>query len=354
MNNDPTFYTTPEEPTLLDPNALSPAETRRVFSRIGLSLLVLTLAMMLAGNGLDLLLINVLPGYYESWWRNWLISLVPLYAVALPLMILSLRGVKAAPHNTEYSASGEMREKPRFTVGHWLILLVIGFGCMYIGSLVSSLLMSIMSLVTGYNYQNGLHTMIEGSPTWITIIATCVCAPFGEEFIFRKLLIDRTRRFGDIASILLSGICFGLFHGNFFQFFYAALLGMILAYIYTRTGKYLFCVAMHAVINFIGSVVMPAISGHIPTDPEAGMTPVQALISVGLSLWIYGMIIAAIALFCVFWSRRRLSRGLTPLEGREMRRAVIANPGMMAALILLAILMVTSLIPPTFIADLLG
>ena len=69
-----------------------------------------------------------------------------------------------------------------------------------------------------------------------------------------------------LPSILLSGLLFGLFHGNLFQFFYAAAVGMILAYVYTRTGRYLWCVAMHAIINLMGSIVIPALAALLPAD----------------------------------------------------------------------------------------
>ena len=73
--------------------------------------------------------------------------------------------------------------------------------------------------------------------------------------IFRKLIIDRLSRYGELIAIMSSSIAFGLFHGNFYQFFYAVMLGLILGYIYAKTRDIKYSIVMHMLINFIGSVV---------------------------------------------------------------------------------------------------
>ena len=70
--------------------------------------------------------------------------------------------------------------------------------------------------------------------------------------MFRKQLIDHTRKYGEKTAILLSGLAFGLFHMNLFQFFYAFLLGVMFGYIYMRTSKLRYSTAMHMIINFNG------------------------------------------------------------------------------------------------------
>ena len=49
--------------------------------------------------------------------------------------------------------------------------------------------------------------------------------------MFRKLIIDRMSIYGDKLAIIVSSIAFGLFHGNFYQIFYATLIGFILGYV---------------------------------------------------------------------------------------------------------------------------
>lgn len=349
MNND-IFYTSPEEPRepqLLPTQLPDPAASRRHFSMLGLAYTVMVAALLVGSYVIQFGCLFLFPQALSSWWLNWVLSLVPLYGMGLPLMWLILRRVPVSPHNTDFTNYYRITApKPKFTFGHWMILLIIGLGCMYAGSLVGNKIMEILSAFVGYDYANGLNSMVNESPLWMTFLGACVCAPLGEELLFRKLLVDRTRGYGDLTAILLSGGLFALFHGNLFQFFYAFLLGMILAYIYTRTGNLWWCVAMHAVVNFLGSILIPAIGSYIPEDAESAMSSLQVLATLFLVVWQYGLIIVAIVLVCVLWNRRKLSVGSTPLPYRKGASTALLNPGMIACLVLMALLLVLSLIPP--------
>ena len=344
MNNTFSTQNDPFEAPLLPPSA-DPAAAKREFSRIGLAYALLTLSVQLLAIGATYLFYALAPAAVTSRWWTWVVSIVPLYGMALPLMWLILRKIPAAPHNTDYFRRGATQEKPAFGLGHWLMLLVIAFGCMTAGSLVGSLIMSILSEIMDYDYADALSGAVENSPVWMTFIATCICAPLGEELLFRKLLIDRTRRYGDLPSILLSGLLFGLFHGNLFQFFYAAMVGMLLAYIYTRTGRYWWCVAMHAVINFMGSIVTPALSGLLPEDLITFEHMYQPFVYMFLMIWTYGMLLAGIVLFCVLFSRRKLSRGTDPLYRENAASILFGNLGMIAALVCMGLVMAVNLWP---------
>ena len=106
------------------------------------------------------------------------------------------------------------------------------------------------------------------------VIAFAVLAPVFEELVFRKVLVDHVLPFGEWPAILFSGITFGLFHGNLTQFFYATVLGMILAYVYIRWGNILYTIGIHACINFLGGVLpvlVPAASYFILLVALAGI-----------------------------------------------------------------------------------
>ena len=344
MNN--TFSTPSDsfEPTLLPPSA-DPAQARRDFSRIGLAYAVLTLSLQALATGINYLAYFFAPWILSSWWWTWVISLLPLYGMALPLMWLLLRRIPAAPHNGDYFRYGATVDKPVFHGGHWVLLLIMGFGFMHGGGILGNIIMAILSEVLDYDYANALNTIVEQSPLWATFLGTCICAPLGEELLFRKLLIDRTRRYGDLPSILLSGLLFGLFHGNLFQFFYATAVGMLLAYVYTRTGKYSLCVAMHAAFNFMGSIVTSQLVGLLPEDLISFENLIQPLVYLLLMVWQYGMLIAGIVLFCVLLSRRKLSRGSDPLYRENAASLMLGNVGMILCLVIMGLVMAINLWP---------
>ena len=317
----------------------------RRFSALGWGYLLLVLAIYVGALALQLAAGYLWPQAFSAWWWNWLLSLAPLYGVGLPLLWVILRRIPAAPHNRQWvNRCAATEEKPPFTFKSWMILLIIGLGCMYAGGLLGNAVMSILSAAVGYDYRSGLNSLVEESPLWMTCIGTCICAPIGEEILFRKLLVDRARGYGDRVAILLSGLLFGLFHGNLFQLFYAFLLGMLLAYVYTRSGDLRWCVAMHAAVNFLGSIVIPRLALLLPADGVSFTSPLQILVTVFLLVWQYGLIVAAAVLTGSLWCRRKLSPGSTPLPGGRMA-PVFRNPGMIACLAAMLLMTALSLIP---------
>ncbi len=340
----------PSTPTPPLPPAGNPApDTKKLFSKVGFAIVLLIVGMYAANILLSSLLLTFYPDAASAWWINWVMSVLPLYGAGLPILYLLLRKVPVAPHNRTVRVGWMPEDKPTFGIKQWLLILVMGFGCMYIGSLMGTILMETLSDMVGYDYANQLETTVNDSPLWATFIVTCIIAPLGEEFIFRKLFIDRARRCGDTVAILLSGILFGLFHGNLFQFFYAAMLGILLAYVYTRTGNLWWCVGMHAAANLMGGIVIPAIGKIIPEDIELTPTMPQLAANLFLSLWIYGTMIACVVLFFVRLKRRSLS---PDAENRPLARVMteaVLNPGMIVLILLLVALIALNLIPPPVI-----
>lgn len=94
----------------------------------------------------------------------------------------------------------------------------------------------------------------SGLPTGIMM--TVIIAPILEELIFRKLMLDRIRNYGEKTAIVFSALCFGLFHENLTQFLYAFIIGLFLGYVYCKTGKVLYTMIMHALVNLISSSIM--------------------------------------------------------------------------------------------------
>lgn len=122
--------------------------------------------------------------------------------------------------------------------------------CGYLGSIISSLIDTFLQSTFNITLENPVENILEGTPLWLIFIIVVLIGPIVEEFIFRGLIIDRIRPYGELAAILFSGIIFGVFHGNFSQFFYSAAVGIVLAYIYIRTMKLVYPAILHMLFNF--------------------------------------------------------------------------------------------------------
>ncbi|MCQ2427499.1 MAG: CPBP family intramembrane metalloprotease [Clostridia bacterium] len=86
------------------------------------------------------------------------------------------------------------------------------------------------------------------------VLYAVIGAPFFEELAMRKLLLDRLRSFGEAPAALVTALLFGLLHGNSGQFFLAFNVGLIFAVVYLKTGRVIYTMALHALINFFGSI----------------------------------------------------------------------------------------------------
>ena len=125
---------------------------------------------------------------------------------------------------------------------------------MLLGALIADDLGWFLEFLRGAAIPDPLEGAISGS-VWGDFFFLCMAAPIGEEFLFRWLLYKKLAGFGETAYSLTSGLMFGLFHGNFEQFFYATALGWLLAWAVCRTGGMLWPVLLHALMNFTAGVL---------------------------------------------------------------------------------------------------
>lgn len=71
-------------------------------------------------------------------------------------------------------------------------------------------------------------------PAISMIIYGCIVAPIIEECIYRGAVLRSLEKYGRKFAIVGSAILFGLMHGNFYQIFMAAGIGIILGYLATE------------------------------------------------------------------------------------------------------------------------
>lgn len=75
-----------------------------------------------------------------------------------------------------------------------------------------------------------------------------------EEILFRKGLINLTRKFGDKFAILISSIVFAVCHLNITQGIFAFFMGLILGNLYIKTGKMRYNMLLHALNNSYAAI----------------------------------------------------------------------------------------------------
>jgi membrane protease YdiL (CAAX protease family) len=92
------------------------------------------------------------------------------------------------------------------------------------------------------------------------LAVACVLAPLSEELMFRAGLYRFVRqKLGRVPALLISGLCFGLLHGNWASLVPLAALGMILALAYEATGSIRVAIVAHSMFNL--NTILIVLSG---------------------------------------------------------------------------------------------
>ena len=288
---------------------------RERFSRLGWALVAQMAAMLAVQTALLLAAQALAPVLVRSGVFLWLVSVLSAYGAGVPAAWLVLRGTEEAPPQP-----GAPLGPGRFFRSY-----LAGLGLMYLVNLATLALMGLVGLLRGQTVENPVDNMAD-YPLALNLLLGCVIAPVCEEYLFRGLLLNRLRPYGERFAVWASALCFGLFHGNLSQFFYACAIGVLFAGVVLKTGRLRQAMLLHALINFVGTGLIPLLSGL----GEAGD-------------WLLTLLVLA-AMFVGLAFLPAMRREFSPASGwkgltaGEAWRCFLANPGMLCFLALFLLL----------------
>lgn len=293
-------------------------ETRRLLSRIGFGYVLFFLADVAFQFLFVIILIvmaGLIPGFEVSTSVLTYVAQLARYGCALPLMWLWLRRIP----------SWQKSEPEKLSAGTFMLVLIFCFGLTYIGNIIGNILMEVTSAVTGVPIDNPVDTMLKELGLLNIFINTVIVAPLMEELLFRKLLIDRMIPYGNKAAVIISGVAFGLYHGNFYQFFYACMIGMVFAYLYCLTGTVWYGITIHGIINFVGGFLSSIMFVYL----DEGSLVVK-LYSALMGCFMLAVIIVAIVFICVFNRKVKWFPGWADRPEKGFWRTCLTAPGILA------------------------
>ena len=213
-------------------------EARQPFSRLGWALFAQMAVMLAAQWGVLLLARAARPGLLGEPVFLWAASVLGAYGLGIPAACLVLRGT-AAPPAPARRPLGPVR---------FAALWAGSVGLAYLANGATLLLTGLLGRLRGAAVVNPVES-IGLYPLPLQLLLAGLIAPAAEELLFRRLLLRRLRPYGERFALVASALCFGLFHGNLNQFFYAFLLGLVLAELALSTGCLWQAVLLHALVN---------------------------------------------------------------------------------------------------------
>lgn len=305
------------------------------FSKIGWMYVVgtaLIFAVQIAVSGI---VGAVKPRWLDNADISLLLSVLPMYLIGMPVLILL---VKRIPESVP--------QRRKMKAGQFAVAVIICFAVMYVSNLAGNILTMIIGALKGGVVQNQILDIASSVSLWLSFAFMVVCAPCMEEYVFRKLIVDRTIRYGQGTAMLVSGLMFGLFHGNLNQFVYAFSLGVFLAYLYGKTGNLKITIAIHMIINFMGGIVssvmlrlidldeyLEAVSGGMDYEAISGYVMEHLagwILYILYILFVFGIMIAGavILIVCLVKKKFVIDRGEVVIPKGKRFRTVIFNAGM--------------------------
>ena len=130
------------------------------------------------------------------------------------------------------------------------------------------------------------------------VIVSCITPAICEELLFRGVILSGFKEYGAKIAIIISAIIFTFMHGNAEQTVHQFIIGVIVGYIFYKTGNLWLGVIIHFFNNFL-SVTGAYLYSLLPQSEQVAEVVQLSAVDV-----IYSVISTAlIAYFGVYWVR---------------------------------------------------
>lgn len=156
-------------------------------------------------------------------------------------LILSALFITAYNDKKDKESKVTLKEKLGIVLEGIFLLGILQIGISYLYEYIG-IDYNIISTIAVENNSNMITNILL-----FTILA--ILPAIFEELLFRKTLINATRKVGIGFAIMASSIIFGLIHMNLGQFIFATLLGVIFAVIYLKTDDLKITMLLHFLNN---------------------------------------------------------------------------------------------------------
>ncbi len=211
-----------------------------------------------------------------------------------------------------------------------------GAAMMFAANLILSWLVSLLNSLlgvfgTGID-QVGLSNAGGVAGFLLNFLMAVVAAPFFEEVIFRGIMCKSLARFNKGFAVIFSALLFGIAHMNLYQAIPAFGMGIILAFVYLRSGSLWVPILMHAINNF-----MALLETYAPV-----------LFSILISLVM--IVLAVVGVYYIYKERRQFAGVFRQNRNAKGEwKAVRSNGGFWVLIVIFALICLFGLIGTIFL-----
>lgn len=293
----------------------------KFFSKIGLYYLIFAVSALI----MQIIAVNIIGTIDNSLLSDFnvltILSAICNYILPFPILYYLMKKIEV-----------QKLEKESLSLKTFLVYISITFTLMWIGNIIGLAITSAIGTIFQTDITNPVQTLINSSDIWLNLLLISIIGPIFEEVFFRKFLIDRTIKYSARVSIIISAVIFGFFHGNISQFFYAFLLGGFFAYVYIKTGKIIYTIILHIIVNLMGSVVsLFVVESTQAIISNAYSSTDIAIVVTYVLIILLAFLIGAISL--TMYKKAKFNGIKTQIALKNPLKTSLINPGMIFLII---------------------
>ncbi|MCL2560704.1 MAG: CPBP family intramembrane metalloprotease [Rikenellaceae bacterium] len=219
--------------------------------------------------------------------RGGFLAVLATYAVVIPaaIWVMRQRGVE---RRSMFSFSFKKAD-PLMIVWGFLLLVVMN---VVIEPLISMFPTTLLEETYGAILGGG----------GLALLSTVLLIPIAEEMLFRGVIQGGvSKEYGPIRAILIAAAIFGIVHIVPQQVVAAFLAGIVLGYIYYRTGSLVPVIVIHALNNAVGYIALRM-------APGAAGESMRTVIGSNFLYWLIWTVCLVVFLFAMFKLWQQLAR----------------------------------------------
>ncbi len=268
-----------------------PYSAEKAYTRVSLSLFCYLLTSLILSMIISAVAMNVNPSLINNDLFELGVMVFSQYIIGILLVFLIVRKLPVYRYMPE-----------RMTCSSFLGTFTACVAIAFVGNQIGRLITALLENQLGYDITDRLEQTLDGPHALISYTLVAVLGPIMEEVLFRHLLLDRLRPYGEKNALLFTAVTFGLSHGNVMQLFYATGVGLVLGYVYLRTKNFWYPILLHCLFNLLLGV-LPAFIQRIYPDSVAGVG--EGMLFLGL-LTVFELVATVVGIIWLIRKRKQL------------------------------------------------
>ena len=229
--------------------------------------------------------------------------------------------------------------KPKQSAGWCFKWIVISAAFVYIANFVTLIFTNILRALGLSPKEPEMNFSGSAFGIFTMFLVLSVFAPLWEEMLFRGTVCRHTEIMGQLFAVVFSGVMFGLWHQNYAQLLYTAVMGCFAAFMLVRTRSIFPSLILHFSINTLSAVVLlitkktdlySDVSDYRELAEKIIGDPAIFIFGCALGLFILGLMTAGVILFIIELVRNRRRRifrgGIFPVNGWEKLGVFLSAP----------------------------